>query len=59
MADAFDRFECFKCNKSFEKDEGGLCPYCHSDVLVDKAERKNLNQGGTKNDSWKKRDVGI
>ena len=30
------RYDCFNCEKSFEEDENGMCPYCHSTDFIDK-----------------------
>lgn len=34
------RHECFNCDKSFDEDEYGMCPHCHSTDYVDKSEDK-------------------
>jgi len=39
---AYMRFACFNCEKGFEEDENGMCPYCHSTNIVDKDEEEEI-----------------
>ena len=33
---AYQRYECFNCNKDFDVAENGMCPYCHSTNILDR-----------------------
>jgi len=43
---AYQRYECFNCNKDFDEAENGMCPYCHSTNISDRKEpqRKEFEQ---------------
>ena len=36
---ACQRYECFNCNKDFDVIENGMCPYCHSTNIFDRADK--------------------